>query len=121
MKDATPSPSLSPRGEVTVRLRHARGGGATLQAEAVIDALRARVPVFSVDGRTIDDIVADTLSARGLTVAVAESCTGGLLGARQRLVLRRGAELTHDEARLLVAELPVGRGGGGGAGRRSVR
>jgi len=70
------------RGEVTVRLRYARGEASALQAEAVVDALRAGVPVFSVDGRTIDDIVAVTLRARGLTVAVAESCTGGLLGAR---------------------------------------
>ena len=37
---------------------------------------------FSFDGRTIDDIVADALNARGLTIATAESCTGGLLAAR---------------------------------------
>ena len=38
--------------------------------------------MFSTDGRTVDDLVADALRAGGLTVAVAESCTGGLLGAR---------------------------------------
>jgi len=69
-------------GEVAVRLRFARDEASALQAEEVVRALRAGAPVFSVDGRTIDDIVADTLRARGLTVAVAESCTGGLLGAR---------------------------------------
>ena len=69
-------------GEVTVRLRHARDEAAARQAEGVVSALKAGVPVFSTDGRTLDDIVADTLRARGLTVAVAESCTGGLLGAR---------------------------------------
>lgn len=37
---------------------------------------------FSFDGRTIDDIVADELTTRGLTIATAESCTGGLLAAR---------------------------------------
>ena len=70
------------RGEVTVRLRFARDEASARQAKHVVSALQGGTPVFSVDGRTIDDIVADTLRARGLTVAVAESCTGGLLGAR---------------------------------------
>lgn len=38
--------------------------------------------VFAADGRTVDDIVADALTSRGLTIATAESCTGGLLAAR---------------------------------------
>jgi nicotinamide-nucleotide amidase len=38
--------------------------------------------LFSADGRTIDEIVAETLLARGLTIATAESCTAGLLAGR---------------------------------------
>jgi nicotinamide-nucleotide amidase len=38
--------------------------------------------LLSADGRTVDDIVADALVTHGLTIATAESCTGGLLGAR---------------------------------------
>jgi nicotinamide-nucleotide amidase len=38
--------------------------------------------VFSADGRTVDDIVADAMLARAATIATAESCTGGLLAAR---------------------------------------
>jgi len=38
--------------------------------------------VFSTDGRTIDQVVADLLVERGLTIATAESCTGGLLAGR---------------------------------------
>lgn len=38
--------------------------------------------MFSPDGRTVDDIVADDLIARGLSIATAESCTAGLLAAR---------------------------------------
>jgi nicotinamide-nucleotide amidase len=38
--------------------------------------------LFSTDGRTIDDIVAEALLARGSTIATAESCTGGLLAGR---------------------------------------
>jgi len=33
-------------------------------------------------GPTLDDLVADAFASRGLTVATAESCTGGLLAAR---------------------------------------
>lgn len=36
--------------------------------------------VFSTDGSTIDDIVADRLTGR--TIATAESCTGGMIAAR---------------------------------------
>jgi nicotinamide-nucleotide amidase len=70
------------RGEVTVRLRYRRGAAAEAQATALVAALTAGAPVFSSDGRSVDDLVADALRAGGLTVAVAESCTGGLLGAR---------------------------------------
>lgn len=38
--------------------------------------------LFSPDGRTVDDIVADELLRRGLTIATAESCTAGLLAGR---------------------------------------
>jgi nicotinamide-nucleotide amidase len=70
------------RGEVTVRLRYRRGAAADAQAAALVAALTAGAPVFSSDGRSVDDLVADALRAGGLTLAVAESCTGGLLGAR---------------------------------------
>ena len=70
------------RGEVTVRLRYRRGAPAAAQAAALVAALEDGAPVFSSDGRTVDDVVADGLRERGLTLAVAESCSGGLLGAR---------------------------------------
>jgi nicotinamide-nucleotide amidase len=38
--------------------------------------------VFSIDGRTIEQVVGDLLRERGLTIAVAESCTGGLVMGR---------------------------------------
>lgn len=69
-------------GEVVVRLRHERNAAAQAEADGLVDALVAAVPVFSRDGRTVDAIVADGLRARGATLAVAESCTGGLIGAR---------------------------------------
>jgi nicotinamide-nucleotide amidase len=44
--------------------------------EAYPDAL------YSADGRTIDEVVAAALLARSMTIATAESCTGGLLAGR---------------------------------------
>jgi len=38
--------------------------------------------VFGVDDQTMEDVVAERLSARGLTLAVAESLTGGLIASR---------------------------------------
>ncbi len=38
--------------------------------------------LYSPDGRTVDDLVADTLLERGWTIATAESCTAGLLAGR---------------------------------------
>ena len=69
-------------GEVAVRIRYRREAAAQAQADALVGALEGGVPVYSTDGRTVDDLIADELRSRGLTVAVAESCTGGLLGSR---------------------------------------
>ena len=48
------------------------------------DLVRARVAdwVYGEDGADMPAVVLDLARGRGLTIAVAESCTGGLLGAR---------------------------------------
>jgi nicotinamide-nucleotide amidase len=38
--------------------------------------------VYSADGRPMEEVVGDLLASRGLTIAAAESCTGGLLMSR---------------------------------------
>jgi len=38
--------------------------------------------VFSTDGRRLEEVVGEALAARGLWIAVAESCTGGLVTSR---------------------------------------
>ena len=52
--------------------------------EALASAMRERLPgrIFSEDGRELHEVVAALLRERGLTVTLAESCTGGLLSAR---------------------------------------
>lgn len=67
---------------LTLRGPDAGAAGRRLAAAraALEDALGA--DVFSTDGRTLEVVVGDLLRARGLTIATAESCTGGLLMSR---------------------------------------
>lgn len=57
-------------------------------AEALIESLASPLReklvgrIYSEDGRDLAQVVAALLTERGLTIAVAESCTGGLLAAR---------------------------------------
>lgn len=53
-------------------------------ADALQEHLSASLgkALFSTDGTTVDALIATQLTRRGETVAVAESCTGGGLGAR---------------------------------------
>src|SRR5204863_143909 len=50
---------------------------ATAQALGVIGE-----DVFSTDGRRLEEVVGEVLGARGLWIAAAESCTGGLVTSR---------------------------------------
>jgi nicotinamide-nucleotide amidase len=70
------------RGEVEVVTRFSPAAAASY--ERFVETVRERHAdtLFSDDGRTVDQQVADLLRARGLTIATAESCTGGLLAAR---------------------------------------
>jgi nicotinamide-nucleotide amidase len=73
-------------GEVWVRLR-ARGGTPEAAAEALAVA-EAQVAAalgadcYGRDADSLEQVVGRQLVARGLTLAVAESCTGGLVGHR---------------------------------------
>jgi nicotinamide-nucleotide amidase len=57
-------------------------------ADAALDAATAELTaefgdvIYSVDGRALEAVVGDLLRARRLKIAVAESCTGGLLASR---------------------------------------
>ncbi|WP_027717537.1 competence/damage-inducible protein A [Desulfovirgula thermocuniculi] len=77
---------LARPGEVHVRVS-ARAAGAE-QARQVVGDLLGRVQerlgdyVFGFDDEVLEEVVGRLLAERGLTLALAESCTGGLIGAR---------------------------------------
>jgi nicotinamide-nucleotide amidase len=68
---------------------HLTAQGADAEAAlAALDELAAGIRqllpgrIYSEDGRELPEVVAELLRERGLTLALAESCTGGLLAAR---------------------------------------
>ncbi len=77
---------LASPGQVELHLS-ARGANAAL-LDAHLDAAVIRLTaalgecVFSTDGRAIEVVVGDALRSKGLTLALAESCTGGMVAAR---------------------------------------
>jgi len=75
------------RGEVEVVVRHDDDGASAWEDLRDVISDRHASTLFSTDGSLIDDQVAALLSGRRM--AVAESCTGGLLAAR--LTERPGA------------------------------
>jgi nicotinamide-nucleotide amidase len=70
------------RGEIEIVTRYEPDTEPTYRALERILRERHADTLFSDDGSSVDDQVAGLLLEAGLTVAVAESCTGGLLAAR---------------------------------------
>jgi nicotinamide-nucleotide amidase len=88
-KTATPpieTTILATPGQIELHLSTRSPDGAA--AEKALGAARDQlvsllVPdVFSIDGRSMEQVVGDLLRERRLTIAAAESCTGGLLLSR---------------------------------------
>jgi nicotinamide-nucleotide amidase len=77
---------LGTPGQIELHLVGAGASGreAEERIESLARGLRERLPgrIFSEDGRELPEVVAGLLLERGLSLSVAESCTGGLLSAR---------------------------------------
>lgn len=67
---------LSAGGEDQAAIAAALDAGVATLTGAIGDS------VFSIDGRSLEMVVGDDLRSRGLTVGLAESCTGGLVAGR---------------------------------------
>jgi nicotinamide-nucleotide amidase len=70
------------RGEIEVVTRYEPSAQGDYDRLVALVRERHADTLFSVDGRSVDQLVADGLRAHGWTIATAESCTGGLLGGR---------------------------------------
>jgi len=70
--------------EVHLSVRHSsREEAAAILERATAQALGViGEDVFSTDGRRLEEVVGEALAVRGLWIAAAESCTGGLLTSR---------------------------------------
>jgi len=70
--------------DLRLTVRNASPDDADRRLAAAAERLRTVVgeAVYGEDGADLAAVVLDLCRARGLTLAVAESCTGGLLGAR---------------------------------------
>jgi len=87
--DNQSNPTIAPyakEGEITLRITAKyKKGEVTEDLIAPVEAeIRKRLGdlVYSSDNRSMDEVVADLLLSSGTTIAVAESCTGGLISAR---------------------------------------
>ncbi len=80
-----------------IKVRITAKADTEIAARAVLDqeaqAMRAILGdlIFGVDEETIESVVLDLCRDAGLTLAVAESCTGGLIASRLSLVVGAGA------------------------------
>ncbi|HET9124175.1 MAG TPA: competence/damage-inducible protein A [Solirubrobacteraceae bacterium] len=100
------------RGEIEIATRYEPP--ARQEYDALLGFLRDRhgAMLFSEDGSTVDDQVAELLLAQDASLAVAESCTAGLLAAR--LTERAGSSayflgggvVYSNEAKTLLAGVP---------------
>jgi len=82
--------------DLRVTARDLSAAAADAALSAAIDEMRARVARFAyAEGLTdLASVVLDLCAERGLHIAVAESCTGGLLGARLTAVPGSSAVVT---------------------------
>jgi nicotinamide-nucleotide amidase len=70
--------------ELHLTMQAARKAEADVALEAAVQELQNVLgpSVYSVDGRALEHVVGDLLREHKMTIAVAESCTGGLLASR---------------------------------------
>ena len=88
--------------------------GGKVRAEEIEHALAARLAnsLFARDARPIAEIVLELCRSHGLTLAAAESCTGGLVGARLTSVpgssdvFRGGIVAYHDDIKRAELSVP---------------
>ena len=107
---------LATPGQIELHLT-SRGSDARVAEQVLREAQERLVAalgpdVFSTGGRLMEQVVGDLLRERGLTVAAAESCTGGLLLSRLTDVpgsseyVAGGAVLYSNQMKAVLSDVP---------------
>lgn len=108
---------LSHPGEIQLHLS-ARAADRAVAEAAVAVATGEAVTcfgrdAFSTDGRALEQVVGDVLASRGWRIALAESCTGGLIASRLTDVpgssryVERGVVTYANEAKMAMLGVPA--------------
>jgi nicotinamide-nucleotide amidase len=114
------------RGEIEVVTRYEPPAEAVYERFAALVRARHADTLFSDDGTTVDEQVLGLLRCAGETIAVAESCTGGLLAGRltdlsgSSDVVRGGLVVYSNEAKVALAGVDAGLVAAHGAVSREV-
>lgn len=108
---------LFTKSEIEIHLTAASGKAD--EAEAVLDEVAGKVAgalglaAFSTNGETLEEVVGAILKQSGKTLAVAESCTGGMIGMRLTDVpgssayFLEGAVTYSNEAKIRTLNVPA--------------
>jgi len=97
---------------ITVQGRHPESAEAAAKRLERLVRDRLGEYLYAAGGQTIEGVVALKLKAKGLTVAVAESCTGGLIGQRltslsgSSAYFERGVVTYSDRAKVDLLKVP---------------
>jgi len=103
-----------PENHLVLTARAASAAEAAARLAAAGERVEARVGrrIFARDGETIETIVARLLTAHGLTLALAESCTGGLIADHltdipgSSIFFERGAVTYSNTAKMALLGVP---------------
>ena len=117
LKHGLPSVGLTVREtgvDIRVIARGSNAEQAQAQAERTDAGIREKLgdAVYGVDGQELEEVVGALLKQRRLKLAVAESCTGGLIGGRITSVagsseyFERGAVVYSDRAKTELLGVP---------------
>ncbi len=109
---------LFSKSEIEVHL--AARADSDAEADAILEELAGKIAdalglaVFATNGETLEEVIGSMLTQSGKTLAVAESCTGGLIGMRLTEVpgssayFLEGAITYSNEAKMRTLGVPEG-------------
>jgi nicotinamide-nucleotide amidase len=117
--DAPGNPTLAfqASGIEGIKVRITAKAGSAEEAETILSGEEARLrailgdAIFGIDNETMESVVIDMLRDRGLSLGIAESLTGGLMGARITCVGRRRRACDYWSGRTCRAGRSTGRNG----------